>query len=458
MAQDEPAVQVGRQSNVSLAWGLRNLSVVDGRLCGYCNGMMLAARMVDGRLVSMEPDTLLCRIDDGMNYVVRNGRDGRLYYTVAGKGESRLYAVSDRGDGRTSRISPKRWGDAIEHPAFSSDGSLMVFAARAKGGEGGSDLWGSFWNGERWNRPFNLGPVVNTPGDEVQPVFCGNFLVFVSNGRDSARRQSLYSVSLPTTMGENEIPSYPFRVEVLPEPFNDSASDFEPALSPDGSQGFWVSTRCGSPELFFFKGTLSSVRLYGVVTDAESLPVGGARVSLLSDGCPLSSTLTAADGSYNLLLLPDKEYSVTIEKHGFFRYQRKLHTFTTKNESLVQPVQHDVALRGIPLNRTLRYGQMYGKGGDVELSAKGKSDIMKVITFLRDNPAVTLQVSIYCDPTDDMDFNNMLTDKRISYLEAFLESQLPAETSISLINATRESQIKASGSGNTELMIVLADQ
>ena len=52
---------------------------------------------------------------------------------------------------------------------ISPDGQWMVFASQRAGGLGGYDLWISNWIGTGWGEPANLGPSVNSAGDENRP-------------------------------------------------------------------------------------------------------------------------------------------------------------------------------------------------------------------------------------------------------------------------------------------------
>jgi hypothetical protein len=59
-------------------------------------------------------------------------------------------------------------GDFIySHPALSADGAMMVFSSDMAGSAGGLDLWVSRKEGGSWSRPVNLGPQINTVGNEL---------------------------------------------------------------------------------------------------------------------------------------------------------------------------------------------------------------------------------------------------------------------------------------------------
>jgi len=56
-------------------------------------------------------------------------------------------------------------------PEFSSDGKFLFFHSDRPGGMGGYDIWYSFRNGDdRWSRPVNLGNLINTTSNEIDPA------------------------------------------------------------------------------------------------------------------------------------------------------------------------------------------------------------------------------------------------------------------------------------------------
>jgi len=67
--------------------------------------------------------------------------------------------------------------------SFSVDGMTMYFASDRTGGEGGFDIYESKMVGGEWSAPINLGPEVNTPGNEITPSRTGDMLLFASDSR-----------------------------------------------------------------------------------------------------------------------------------------------------------------------------------------------------------------------------------------------------------------------------------
>ena len=60
----------------------------------------------------------------------------------------------------------------IGHPTLTIDENMIIFSSDLPGGQGGKDLWMAKRKskGGTFGQPENLGPVINTPGDELFPV------------------------------------------------------------------------------------------------------------------------------------------------------------------------------------------------------------------------------------------------------------------------------------------------
>ena len=70
------------------------------------------------------------------------------------------------------------------HPALNADESVLIFSSDIAGGYGGKDLWLVTKEQKgKWSLPINLGPAVNTSGDEMFPFLHNDeSLYFASNG------------------------------------------------------------------------------------------------------------------------------------------------------------------------------------------------------------------------------------------------------------------------------------
>ncbi len=103
------------------------------------------------------------------------------------------YAVS------TSEIAapvnlPLHWDG---HPALNADGSLLVFASDRPGGEGGTDLYYSRRTSAGWTEPQHVVGVINTPCDELSPSFASDsVLLFASAGHSTVGGYDLFAATI----------------------------------------------------------------------------------------------------------------------------------------------------------------------------------------------------------------------------------------------------------------------
>lgn len=66
-------------------------------------------------------------------------------------------------------------------PNLGFNGKALYFASNRPGGLGGFDLYVSYFKDGSWSKPENLGPQINTAGNEISPFFDGEQLYFASD-------------------------------------------------------------------------------------------------------------------------------------------------------------------------------------------------------------------------------------------------------------------------------------
>ncbi len=124
------------------------------------------------------------------------------------------------------------------HPTLTADGKKLYFSSDRPGTLGGMDLYVSTRSGDEWSEPVNLGPEINTPKHDLFPfIHSSGNLFFSSNGREGEGGLDLYSAQF---MGESF-----GNVQNLGTPLNSAADDLGLILDPDGTKGYFTSSRDG---------------------------------------------------------------------------------------------------------------------------------------------------------------------------------------------------------------------
>ena len=128
------------------------------------------------------------------------------------------------------------------HPAISPDGQTLYFVTNKAGGEGGTDIWVAQRKGGDWERPENLGPVVNTPFNEGFPfVDAEGRLYFCSKGHPGFGGFDIF-VTEKDADGNWATPRN------LGKPINSSLDDISIYLAPDQRSGMFTSSRNGGDD------------------------------------------------------------------------------------------------------------------------------------------------------------------------------------------------------------------
>src|SRR5206468_4550921 len=127
-------------------------------------------------------------------------------------------------------------------PCLSPDKRDLYFASRRLGGYGGSDIYVSHLqpNG-RWGEPENMGPEINTAGDESSPFIHADnqTFYFTSNGLQGYGEEDIY-VCRRDSNGKWSKP------ENLGYPINTISHEGTLFIAADGKTAYYASDRSDS--------------------------------------------------------------------------------------------------------------------------------------------------------------------------------------------------------------------
>lgn len=162
-----------------------------------------------------------------------------------------------------------------QQPSLTPDGRRIFFASNRPGGYGGYDLYFSDYFEGRWAAPINLGPEINTAGNDVFPYFHpSGRLFFASNGHAGQGGLDLFVVDISGRRWG--------RVLNLPAPLNGPADETGFALGEDGRRGYLSSNRsggAGQDDVYRFELRRGLESLGGVAVGGEEVTVYDAATS-----------------------------------------------------------------------------------------------------------------------------------------------------------------------------------
>jgi len=110
--------------------------------------------------------------------------------------ELSLFLAETKPDGSFSKIRAFPYNEVGYASGFGTlnpSGNILYFASNRPGGYGGFDIYVSYLRNGTWTYPENLGPRVNSPGNEVTPFFDGKTLYFSSDYHKGLGGQDIFN-------------------------------------------------------------------------------------------------------------------------------------------------------------------------------------------------------------------------------------------------------------------------
>ncbi|MTB52734.1 OmpA family protein [Lewinella sp. W8] len=156
-----------------------------------------------------------------------------------------------------------------QHPSVTANGRRIFFASDRNGGYGGYDLFFSDFRDGRWGPAINLGPEINTEGNEAFPfIHPSGRLFFASNGHGATPDYDLFMMDLSQRRWGKLIR--------LPAPLNSSADEVGLCLTADGRRAYLVSNRAGGKgqdDIYLIRMPRGLATLEGASVDGETLTI-----------------------------------------------------------------------------------------------------------------------------------------------------------------------------------------
>ena len=137
----------------------------------------------------------------------------------------------------------------ITTPYLSPDGSKLFFASDRPDGYGGSDIYYSQRRNGYWNDPVNIGPLVNTKGNESYPSITeAGELFFSSDGHQGMGGKDIF-------VTKHRVSGWypPVRLDA---PVNSEYDDFGIVTDPLIKEGYFSSNRGKTIDIYHFKSNL----------------------------------------------------------------------------------------------------------------------------------------------------------------------------------------------------------
>jgi outer membrane protein OmpA-like peptidoglycan-associated protein len=364
-----------------------------------------------------------------------------------GLGSCDLYISYKKGEQWTA---PKNMGAPIctgyweSMPSIAPLGDKLFFSSRRPGGYGGSDIWMSRRiHPEKWTTPENVGPTINTSGDDQAPFIHtdGKSLYFMSNGHRGMGGFDLYL----SRWNNNDTWGVPIN---LGFPINTIADEGALCINRTGETAYFSSSRKDSAEKGMTSKTnvdIFSFPLYEAIRPVPVTYVTG-KIVANDNNEPLPAQLeinvtntdsiifkSALDtsGRFFICLPSGQDYSFSAICSGYTLYSQ--HFTLSTPQSALHPYYLDIRLQKVNVQNSERKIEILEEVGEAiilknvffetnatTLSSDSQYELSKLAKWLFENETTFIQINGHTDNIGSEASNQFLSTARAKAVYDYL--------------------------------------
>jgi peptidoglycan-associated lipoprotein len=324
-----------------------------------------------------------------------------------------------------STLVSGNWGRALKlsigndsllaaHPSISKDGDKIYFVSNRPGGFGGNDIWMAEKTGEnKWGESRNLGPQINTAGNEMFPFIRDNGELYFSS--DSHVGLGGLDIFRAIPLDKDQ-----WKVENMGVPINSTGDDFAISFYPGEEKGLFSSNREGSrgDDIYSFMLPPKTYGVDGKLYNKETGEmVDGAVVRLIgTDGTMLR--MKSENAGFRFKLKPGVEYLVTAFKNGFLNTKASVSTV-----GFDQGKNFSVRMELTPVDKPIKIDNIFYELGKWDLLPESIASLDTLVSLLKENPTVAIELMAHTDCRGNDADNLVLSQKRAQSVVDFLISK-----------------------------------
>lgn len=331
---------------------------------------------------------------------------------------------------------------------LSADGSVLVYSAMGRETRGGVDIYVAFKNNGKWTEPKNLGPVINTPLQDVTPSLSldGKRLFFSSNGIDQDVSFDIYysdrlddtwtSWSPPVNLGSDlnspgreyfyrQTPVGAFFAatknsdEMADIRFIPSKDTLEVPVMVNPTEEIKVvavDTLLKIDEMTYDKlNAEGRTRIWGKVLNARTnQPIPGAMIHFTAAENYPATASTAGD--FEISVAGVQEYAVKVEAPGYIGEFERLDLRT----QILKDLELNFSLHPIEIGETINLKSVLFERSKPVLLTSSYDELDMVADFMKENSRIEILLSGHTDNQGRHDLNMKLSRERVNVVKEYL--------------------------------------
>ena len=360
-------------------------------------------------------------------YILSNTEDGELAYDENGKNS---LAIGTLTNGGQFRFLLKDLSTSFYYPFFDDKTERLYFAANFDDSYGGTDLYYVYTNnGQIMSAPENLGPRINSPGNEISPFIYEGSLYFSSDVFYGLGGMDVYKANI---INDSE---YTIPVN-LGNGINTASDDFGFILkenAPKELVGYFASNRKGGKggdDLYRVTMVnppgLKTFALRGkVVNLTNRVGLDKAQVRLLNTkGEVIKETFSKLGGDFRIEVPWQAQMTVQATKEGYSIFST---SYSEEGMEDIQNVPYTVGLVKLEDlvaeqedKTVLKLNKFYFDKGRSEINEQVASELKKVVDAVLRFPQLRLSIETHTDSRGSTSNNKKLSQERSNAIKRYL--------------------------------------
>ncbi len=272
-------------------------------------------------------------------------------------------------------------------PFLASDGVTLYFSSDRVGGQGSNDIYMSkridkTW--EKWSRPLNLGPSVNTEGyDAYYSISARGDYAYMSSKKNSLGKGDIIRINLKASDGT---------------PANTSPSTDTPTTAPEPVvlvTGKVIDTKTGKP--------ISAKIVY----------------ENLSDGVEIGTAETnPSTGEYKIVLPKGKKYAFRAVGKDYIAEAQNIDLTNITDFKEIQG--SDLKLIPLEVGQIGKLNNLFFDTGKANFRSESTPELDRIALTFTENPNLVLEIGGHTDNVGTDEANNKLSQDRADAVREYL--------------------------------------
>jgi outer membrane protein OmpA-like peptidoglycan-associated protein len=369
-------------------------------------------------------------------------KDGKTVYFTRNNSSNGNFSWDKKGVSRLkifkANIQNGEWTNSIElpfsggtysvsHPSLNADETKLYFASDMPGSLGASDIFVVDIHADgSYGKPVNLGPKINTESRETFPFMTdSDILYFTSDGHPGLGGFDVFATKIEE---EGDL-----KIVNLGEPINSSQDDFSFIINWKNNKGFFASNReggMGSDDIYSFKGEPFTPekglkQLLGNVVDKEgNTALVASTIIVTVDGNIVAKTESDSNGNFKLELDRNLEnYTIEISLPDYEPFTLRVPLDISDTDPILVYLNRSQPKIATDLAEFLKLDPIYFDLNSSYLNSAAKTELDKVVKYLKEHPKVKINVSAHADIRGSDEYNLWLSERRARRTAEYLISR-----------------------------------